>query len=291
MDETRAAATPYISLVVATLGTTDVLERLLASLTALENAPPFEVIIVDQNGDDRLDPVTGRFASRLALTHEKVAFKGASRARNHGAALARGAWLGFPDDDCELQRGALERMREAVDATGLQVVTGRTIDASGEASVLRWGHAAERFDRWTMFRCVTECTLFVERALFTAVGGFDPNFGPGGDYPAAEGIDLVNRLLGTAHHGYFSPAIEFVHASKIPPWNDWAVERFGHYAIGDGALIAKSPSLPLLYWGGRTILAALVNLTAADRHRRAAYMARLRGLATGFARYRSARRR
>lgn len=289
MNETRAAA-PFVSLVVATLGTTDVLELLLASLTALEEAPPFEVIVVDQNGDDRLDAAIARFSSRLTLIHEKVAFKGASRARNHGGNVARGEWLGFPDDDCQLRPDTLHRLQEAILSTGLRVVTGRTIDASGAPSVLRWGDVAERFDRWTMFRSVTECTLFVERALFTSVGGFDPNFGPGGDYPAAEGIDLVNRLLKTARSGYFSPAIEFVHASKIPPWNDWAVERFGHYAIGDGALIAKSPSLPLLYWGARTMLAALINLTAPDRHRRAAYAARLRGLVSGFARFRRAAR-
>lgn len=290
MDDTRAAA-PFISLVVATLGTTDVLKLLLESLTALEQAPSVEVIIVDQNGDDRLDPVIRHFTSRLKLLHEKVAFKGASLARNHGASLARGKWLGFPDDDCQLRPDALQRMHEAAQTTGLPVVTGRTIDATGEVSVLRWGNVAERFDRWTMFRCVTECTLFVERQLFTSVGGFDPSFGPGAPYPAAEGIDLVNRLLGKAGHGYFSPAIEFVHASKIPPWNDWAVERFGHHAIGDGALIAKSLSLPLLYWGGRTVLSALVNLTAPDRQRRAAYGARLRGLATGFSGYRRAARR
>lgn len=290
MDETRAAAHPFVSLVVATLGTTEVLELLLESLTALQEAPSFEVIVVDQNGDDRLDSVVGRFASRLTLIHEKVDFKGASRARNHGGGLARGKWLGFPDDDCQLRPVTLRRMEETALTTGQRVVTGRTVDAAGDASVLRWGTAPERFDRWSMFRCVTECTLFVERELFASVGGFDPEFGPGAPYPAAEGIDLVNRLLGEAGHGHFSPAIEFVHASKIPPWNDWAVNRFGHYAIGDGALIAKSPSLPMLYWGGRTILAALVNLAVSDRHHRAAYAARLHGLATGFARYRRARR-
>ncbi len=290
MGETRVAVDPFVSLVVATLGTTDVLEPLLESLTELTGAPAFEVIVVDQNGDDRLDPVLARFLGRFPLIHEKVAFKGASRARNHGASLARGKWLGFPDDDCQLRPATLARMHAATLTTGLDIVTGRTIDASGRSSVLRWGHRAERFSRWTMFRCITECTLFVERELYTAVGGFDPDFGPGAPYPAAEGIDLVNRLLESAGRGYYSPAIEFIHPSKIPPWTTWAVERFGHYAIGDGALIAKSPSLPLLYRGGRTVLSALVRLAAPNSPCRAAYAARLRGLVTGFSRYRRAAR-
>lgn len=285
MDETLAPE-PFVSLVVATLGPAAHMEELLQSLTALEDAPSFEVIVVDQNGDDRLVPVLARFRGDLPITHEKVGFRGASRARNHGAWLARGKWLGFPDDDCQLRPQALRRMHEAVQTTSLRIVTGRTIDATGESTVLRWGLRPERFNRWTMFHCVTECTLFVERELFASVGGFDPFFGPGAPYPAAEGIDLVNRLLGQTRQGYFSPAIEFIHPSKIPPWNAWAIERFGHYAIGDGSLIAKSPSPPLLYWGGRTVFSALVHIITSGSQRRAAYAARLRGLLTGLARYR-----
>ena len=277
---------PFVSLVVATLGTTGVLESMLASLTLQQAAPRFEVLVIDQNGDNRLDPVVEKFISRLAIRHEKVAFKGASRARNHGARLARGHWVGFPDDDCQLRPDTLARLAETVRTAGVLVVSGRTVDDDGKPSVLRWGEVPERFGRWSMFRCVTECTLFVERALFLSVDGFDPSFGPGAPYPAAEGIDLVNRLLGKAGHGQFSPGIEFVHASKIPPWTAWAVERFGRYAVGDGALIAKSFSLPLLYWGARTVLSALLNLTDPDRNRRAAYLARLRGLFEGFVHYR-----
>jgi glycosyltransferase involved in cell wall biosynthesis len=286
MDHTSATADPFVSLVVATLGT-EVLGELLDSLCALQGGVPFEVIVVDQNGDDRLVPIVARFRERLAIAYARVDFKGASLARNHGAGLARGRWVGFPDDDCRLRPDTLAAMHRAVE-TGAEVITGRTVDESGKASVLRWGKAPERFSRWTMFRCVTECTLFVERRLFASAGGFDPAFGPGGPYPAAEGIDLVNRLLGPAGHGYFSPAIEFVHASKVPPWTEWAVERFGRYAIGDGALIAKSRSLPMLYWGTRTVLSAFANLAAADHFRRAAYGARLRGLLEGYRRYRRA---
>lgn len=277
---------PFVSLVVATLGTTGALESMLASLTLQQAAPRFEVLVIDQNGDDRLNPVVAKFISRLVISHEKVAFKGASQARNHGARMARGHWVGFPDDDCLLRPNTLERMAETVRTANVLVVSGRTVDENGSASVLRWGAMPERFGRWSMFRCVTECTLFVERALFLSVDGFDPRFGPGAPYPAAEGIDLVNRLLGKVGYGQFSPGIEFVHASKIPPWTAWAVERFGRYAVGDGALIAKSFSPPLLYWGARTVLSALRNLIDPDRNRRAAYLARLRGLFEGFVRYR-----
>jgi len=260
---------------------------MLESLTVQSGEVAFEVIIVDQNGDGRLDEAIARFHSRMTLTHAKVAFQGASRARNHGANLARGRWIGFPDDDCELRPDTLAKMREAVITGEVPVVSGRTVDESGMASVLRWGAIPERFDRWTMFRCITECTLFVEATLFSSVGGFDPDFGPGGSYPAAEGIDIVNRLLGRNGQGFFFPEIEFVHASKVPPWNEWAVERFGRYAIGDGALIAKSPSLPMLCWGARTVVSALRHLVGSrDRLKRAAYLARLRGLAIGVANYR-----
>jgi glycosyltransferase involved in cell wall biosynthesis len=272
------------SLVIATLDDDGDLALCLDSLAQQQNMPAFEVIIVDQNGDDHLSAVVQSFASRLSIQHERVDFRGASRARNFGARIARGKWLGFPDDDCQLLPDALHQVeRRAIDPL-LQVITGQTIDEHGAPNVLRWKQQSTYFSRWNMFGCLTEATLFVQREVFLAVGGFDERFGPGARYPAAEGIELMNRLFAELKPGQacYEPAIKMRHPSKFPPWTRWAAERFHSYAIGDGALIAKNPHPHMLNWGLRTLVSATLQTVSLDGWRSAAFAARLAGMLRGF---------
>lgn len=272
------------SLIIATLHDDGDLALCLESLAGQLNAPAFEVVVVDQNGDDRLLDTIARFSGRLAIIHERVSFRGASRARNLGARLARGSWLGFPDDDCQLLPDALSEVRRVARDPQVRVITGQTIDESGAPNVLRWKQWPMVFSRRTMFGCLTEATLFVRRELFLRTGGFDERFGPGAPYPAAEGIDLMHRMF--AHLGSgkacYDPLIKMRHPSKIPPWNRWAVGRFHSYAIGDGALIAKNPQPHMLNWGLRALASAVLQMFSLQGWRSAAFAARILGLFKGF---------
>lgn len=275
---------PHVSIIIATLHDDGELGLCLASLAGQENAPAFEVIVVDQNGDDRLIEVIAGFADTLAIRHEQVDFRSATRARNLGARLARGEWLSFPDDDCQLHANALSEVQRIASDPCVQVITGQTVDTSGAPNVLRWKQEPVEFTRCNMFGCLTEATLFARRELFLRASGFDERFGPGGLFPAAEGVDLMNRMFGfmDGQKACYSPTIKMQHPSKIPPWNAWAVGRLHSYAIGDGALIAKNPQLHMLNWGMRTIVSAFLQLFTRDAWKSAAYMARIVGLLRGF---------
>lgn len=276
------------SLVIATFRDNGDLARCLSSIAGQEDAHQTEVVIVDQNGDDRLCPLVERFAGCLNLTHERVDFRNACRARNLGARLATGQWLGFPDDDCELLPATLREVSAIARDPRVKVVTGRTVDHEGRPSVLRWKPDPLEFDRWRMFGCLTEATLFVSRALFLAAGGFDERFGPGARFPAAEGIELMNRLFTCMGDGKacYSPRVVVRHPAKIPPWNRWAVGRFHEYATGDGALIAKCPQPHMLNWGLRTLASAALQLFSLNGWRSLAFTARIAGLLKGFIVYR-----
>lgn len=281
----------FCSLVIATLHDKGDLAKCLLSLTEMAGASGFEVIVVDQNDDDRLVPVIAGFADRLSILHERVAFRGACRARNFGAHLARGEWLGFPDDDCQLLPDALREVERYAADPAVQIVTGQTIDDAGRPNLMRWRQAPFQFDRWSMFRCITEATLFLRRDKFLAAGGFDERFGPGAAFPAAEGVDLVNRVFDVIGEGkaWFNPQIKMKHPTKVPPWTRWAVGRFHTYAIGDGALIAKSPRAHMLNWGARTLVSAFLQMFSLDGWRGAAFAARILGLLRGFAAFQLAR--
>lgn len=277
----------HSSLVIATLQDDGDLAHCLASLVEQQDAPPFEVIIVDQNGDDRLVPLLASFADRLVIVHEQVAFRGANRARNIGARLARGRWLGFPDDDCRLLPDALRELVRMTAQPQVQVVTGQTVDDAGTPNILRWPQQPMPFDRWSMFRCLTEATLFLRRECFHAAGGFDERFGPGGRYHSAEGTDLMNRVFERIGEGkaWYSPQIRMKHPTKTPPWNRWAVARFHAYAIGGGALIAKTPQPHMLGWGARTLASAFLQMFTLQGWRGLAFAALIAGLLRGFVSY------
>ncbi len=277
------------SLIIATLNDAGDLPHLLHSLSGLHAGPTFEVILVDQNGDDRLVSLVSNFSDKFGIVHLRVAFHGANRARNVGARMARGNWLGFPDDDCQLLPDTLLEVERARADPSVYVVTGQTIDENGDPNVLRWEQQPKEFTHWTMFGCLTESTLFVQKESFLAVGGFDERFGPGATYPAAEGIDLMNRLFALRAEGKacYSPRVKMKHPTKIPPWNRSAVDRFFSYACGDGALIAKNPQPHVLYWGFRTLASALLQTLSLRGWRSVAYGARFIGMIKGFLHYRT----
>ena len=272
------------SFIIATLYDDGDLEYCLTSLVKLKPGPRFEVIVIDQNPDDRLVKLVARFSDRLTITHKKVLFRSATRARNLGVELARGLWVGFPDDDCQLFPDVLIEVERIASNSQVFVISGQTVDALGAPNVLRWKQNQVDFNCWTMFGCLTEATLFVRRDAFIKIKGFDERFGPGAPFPAAEGIDMMNRLF--AEFGdmkaCYSPLVRMVHPTKIPPWNRWAVRRFYTYAIGDGALIAKNPQPHMLLWGMRTFLSALIQILAFPGWRSLAFAARLIGLIRGF---------
>ncbi|NGP17508.1 glycosyltransferase family 2 protein [Devosia aurantiaca] len=277
-----------LSLIIATLSDNGTLVACLESLCDQERAPSFEVIIVDQNSDDRAASLIPKYLPRLPLHHLQVNFRGASRARNHGASLASGDWLSFPDDDCELRPNALAEFARIQSANpALKIITGQTVDEGGLANVLRWKTEPSAFTPATMFSSVTEATLFVDAKAYASVSGFDERFGPGTRYPAAEGIELVNRLFELHGHAcaYYSPTIQMQHPSKIPPFNRWSAKRFHSYAIGDGALIAKSPKSHVLRWGSRTVISSIIQAFSLPPWRGLSFASRLLGLLRGFGRY------
>ena len=97
------------SLIVATLGRTTELRHLLESL-AVQTHRDFEVIVVDQNPDDRVAQILAPFASQIRI-QRLVAQPGVSRARNLGLKAVSGDVVAFPDDDCWYPSSLLEQAR------------------------------------------------------------------------------------------------------------------------------------------------------------------------------------
>jgi glycosyltransferase involved in cell wall biosynthesis len=205
------------SLIVATRGRTAELGALFGSLAA-QGLPPgaLEVLVVDQNGDERLAPIVAEHAARgLGVRRIASSVANACHARNLGLAAARGAIVGFPDDDCTLPPGVLARVGAAFAAEpGLAVLTGPAASPAGGLGSGRWRAEGGPITPANVWTSVIEFNLFLRREVALALGGFDNRLGPGTPWGSAEGNDLVMRALQAGHAARYDPGLRIVHPDK-----------------------------------------------------------------------------
>jgi glycosyltransferase involved in cell wall biosynthesis len=198
----------------------------------------FEVLLVDQNGDDRLAEVVAGYAPRLALRHLRLARPHANAARNLGLRHAQGDLVAFPDDDCLLPPGTLAQVRAAFDVEpGLAVLTGPAAAPGGGLGSGRWRAAAGPISTADVWTSVIEFNLWLRREAAMALGGFDEAMGPGARFGSAEGNDLVCRALAAGHGARYAPDLRVVHPDKrLTPE---AVARAERYGLGLGFALRR----------------------------------------------------
>ncbi len=236
------SAEPRIDLVVATLGRTAPLERLLRSLRH-QTCRNFRIHIADQNPKGFLDDVLAAHAD-LPLTHTLLPFRNASQARNAVLPLCTGDILGFPDDDCMYAPDTLERVLE---------LFGRRPDAGALVASLVYVRHMDALPRspapdlcesspLSLYGCFYRngtAAFFIRKAVADRIGGFAPDLGPceAEPYGCGEDIDFQIRAWRTgytvlrAHRArIFHPQIDF-HAP-------FAMRKAAAYARGRMALCA-----------------------------------------------------
>ncbi len=231
---------PDISLILATVGRTEELGRLFDSLVA-QSFSNFEVIVVDQNSDDRLLPPLERARYLgMAVKHLKHSPPNLAAARNVGINAARGKWIGFPDDDCWYAPHLLER-----------VVARFSRDDAPEGIIVRWVEQNDQpsvpgelsWERSRAFRDipVSSIALFCHHTLFARIGGFDSRLGVGQWFGAGEETDLALRALKAGARLAYEPHAEVHHAvNPHAPKADRATRTATRQrARGTGALYAK----------------------------------------------------
>jgi len=190
---------PVFSVVVPTYERHAHLPTLLDCLAA-QTFRDFEVILVDQSAARWNVP--GAYSS-LDILYEHTDLKGASRARNLGAWLARGDVIAFTDDDCQPEPGWLQNAARYFDeprVVGVEglVVSERVNDPEYRA-VTNVGFEGIGF---------MTANLLLRRNVFNAIDGFDEQF----DVPFREDTDLGWRAcaLGEIPFGHdvrvFHPA-------------------------------------------------------------------------------------
>lgn len=188
---------PMFSLILATYGRVDEIGRLLDSLLA-QSCRDFELIVADQNPDDRVLPYVERARQAgWAVLHLRLTRPNLSAARNAGIAVARGDWIALPDDDCWYEPDTLARVRDHVQAMpGLDGVVAQWVEQTHKVDPAL--DSPLRLDAWRRFKGsdASSITLFLRTSLARQVGGFDERLGVGQWFGAGEETDFLLTLLG-----------------------------------------------------------------------------------------------
>lgn len=254
-----------LSLVVPTLGRTATFPTLLESL-AHQTLQDFELIVADQNGDDRLVDVLRQDRWPFPVHHVRTpGAKGISRARNAGLKIATGEFVLFPDDDCWYPPWFLQKAVQLFEQQRCAAITGRAADLDGRSINGRYQTQAGWIGRHNIWITQIEWVVLFRRDVLLALGGYDEEIGVGAGTPwgASEGQDVMLRLLAAGHRAYFDPAL-FGHHPELDvrtPTPD--MTRKGRsYARGMGYVLRQHGfgAASAAYWMVRPAVGAMLNL-------------------------------
>jgi len=235
------------SLVMPTKGRTEDIAVYIDALLA-QGRDDYELIVVDQNEDDRLVPILGRFAGRLPVTHIRSNIAKISHARNLGMREARGEIVSVPDDDCIYPPGVLDHVAHAFDADpDLAILTGPSINPDGTIGSGRFQTEGGPVEAGKVWTSMIEFNTWVRRPVMLALGGFDEEMGLGTYLSAAEGPDFMLRAILAGHVTRFDPTLKVIHPDKRQTNPALALARARPYARGLGFALRRH-SVPASVW-------------------------------------------
>jgi GT2 family glycosyltransferase len=186
--------------------------RLIATLRALhrESHARARVVIVDNSADaGTARALAARFPWAVFL-HEPT--PGSYSARVRGVAAAEGGVLAFLDADCVPFPGwldaGLRALADGADAVAGRVLTRWTGIGPKPLAALYDERTAVPQDHYVRNGCAAGGNLFVRRAAYDAVGGFDTRLKSGGD-------GLLSRAIHDAGFKLcYSPEAIVVHPAR-----------------------------------------------------------------------------
>lgn len=264
------------SLVLATLGRTAELSNFLSYLDR-QSFRNFELIVIDQNPDDRLIPVLAPYGSRFEIKHLRSE-KGLSRARNLGLRHISGDVVAFPDDDCWYPPETLETVaRTLASHPEWDGITGKWNSRHQTGAFL------SRFNVWLR---TCSILIFLRASVVKVVGEFDEMLGSGSGsgFGGAEETDYLLRALERNFRIYHEPELKIEHPDPVAGYNEQSIEKACCYARGVGYVFRKHrfPAWYLGYFLLRHLSGAALAVASCNLPKARFYWAMFRGRLSGW---------
>lgn len=273
------------SLIMATIGRTKEVERFLKHLDC-QTYRDFELIVVDQNMDNRLVPVLEHYKERFPILYLR-SDKGLSRARNVGLKNISGYIVAFPDDDCWYPPDLLERIacffKVHPEIDGL---TGCSVDENGYFSASRWDRGAGLINKFSVWRRGISISIFLKTIVVEKVGNFDKSLGVGANTPwgSGEETDYLLRALKAGFYIYYDPTLFVCHPQVEEQHRNLSSERALNYNRGMGRVLRKHqfPLWFVLYQWARPVGGMFLSLLQFDLDKLHYYYSAFLGRVSGW---------
>lgn len=228
-----------MSLILATVDRLAEVERFLDKLS-LQTYRNFELIVVDQNQDDRLVPLIARYKDQFPIRRLRSA-RGLSKARNVGLRHARGDIVAFPDDDCWYAPDLLDKtVRLFARHAMIPVITGRSIGIDGRNTVGKFDKTEGYVDKLNVWRRAVSFTIFLKAEAADSIGEFDEEIGVGANtiYRSGEETDYLLRAI-DRFPVYYDPDLTVYHLNPLKRFTPQISRRAYQYGCGFGRVVAK----------------------------------------------------
>jgi glycosyltransferase involved in cell wall biosynthesis len=203
-----------VSIIIPVYNGGDKFRQCLSSVAAC-SPPPKEVIVVsdgDTDGSWRVAEEYGAQVLRMPVS------RGPARARNLGAAEAKGDILFFVDADVTVSQDAISQVAEAFQSSPeVAAIFGSYDDSPFETNFL--SQYKNLFHHYVHQNAKEEASTFwaacgaIRREVFSAMGGFDEAF----RRPSIEDIELGYRLRRAGHR------IRVVKRLKVKHLKHWGI--------------------------------------------------------------------
>jgi GT2 family glycosyltransferase len=243
----------HVDIVIPTCGRGDLIDTAIISIRRSTWAT-FSLWVVDQSDDD----LTERTVMRHALEDDRIHYirigeRGASLARNVGAAAGSAPYILFTDDDCRVREDWIGAMVHELRCGETWAVFGQVIPDehfpqlhNGSAQAVNEGitiavkvnqnrevYEGHRFN----LGFGHGANMAMSRRYYEQLEGFDEELGAGGRFRAWEDRDLGYRVLAQKGRIVYTPRAIIYHRH----WRQWNEVRrtYRNYAIGAGAAAAK----------------------------------------------------
>lgn len=207
---TPGTAAPLVSVVIATRDRARLLPANVESVLKGCEGVAAEVIYVDDASTDDTAAVLKGYADRGVRAVAALNARAPGRARNQGAAVARGEWLLFTDDDCLIPEGWARGMLRLQAKHGCDALSGGFLPVNMETAAERYYEFRMRtiFGRTAKPIAAAPMMCFlVRRAAFERIGGFSPL-----RLSSQEDWELCYRLTRAGSRLVYDPAVSVGHA-------------------------------------------------------------------------------
>lgn len=224
------SAQPLVSVIIPIYGQLAYTVRCLQSIQAHLPGMPFEVIVVDDRSPDKsLEVLTQVRGIRLVRNKRNQGF---IRSCNAGAAIAKGEYLCFLNNDTEVRKNWLDELLRTFSSfpgTGLAgskllYPDGRLQEAGGiiwqDGSAWNFGRLQDpQLPEFNYAREVDYCSgasIMVPTQLYRELGGFDEHYVPA----YCEDSDMALKIRDRGYRVIYQPLSEVVHYEGITSGTD-----------------------------------------------------------------------